>query len=80
MKNFHESVETNRNPNRPYIPEHSYRILDIGGSGSGKTNVLPNLIKHQRPDIDKKFIYMSKIPLNQSINYLLMEREKSRNW
>ena len=24
----------------PYIPHHSYRMLIIGGSGSGKTNAL----------------------------------------
>ena len=29
----------------PYIPDHPYRILINGGSGSGKTNVLRNLIK-----------------------------------
>ena len=33
-----------------YIPGHSYRILIIGDSGSGKTNVLLNLI-NKRPDI-----------------------------
>ena len=27
----------------PYIPDHTYRILIIGGSGSGKTNALFNL-------------------------------------
>ena len=31
----------------PYIPDHPYRILIIGGSGSGKTNALLNLIKEQ---------------------------------
>ena len=31
---------------RPYIPGHSYRILIIGGSGSGKINVLLNLINN----------------------------------
>ena len=30
-----------------YIPDHPYRILIIGGSGSGKTHVLLNLIKEQ---------------------------------
>ena len=40
------------NSNWPYIPDHSYRILIIGGSGSGKTNALLNLINNQ-PDIDK---------------------------
>ena len=28
----------------PYIPDHKYRILIIGVSGSGKTNTLLNLI------------------------------------
>ena len=32
------------------IPYHSYRILIIGGSGSGKTNGLLNLIKQQDND------------------------------
>ena len=27
-----------------FIPYHPYRVLIIGGSESGKTNVLPNLI------------------------------------
>ena len=34
------------NSKRPYIPHHPHRIL-IGGSGSGKANVLLNLIKEQ---------------------------------
>ena len=38
-------VEINNNPIWPYIPDHPYRILITGGSGSGKTNVLLNLIK-----------------------------------
>ena len=57
MKNYGKSVEINYNPNWPYIPDHSYRILIIGGSGSGKTNALLKLIKNQRPDID---IYVLK--------------------
>ena len=57
MKNYGKSVEINHNPNWPYIPDLSYRILIIGGSGSGKTNALLNLIKNQRPDID---IYVLK--------------------
>ena len=35
-----------------YIPDNPYRILIIGGSGSGKTNLLLNLIENQ-PHIDK---------------------------
>ena len=37
MKNCDQLVEINHNPNWPYILYHSYRILIIGGSGSGKT-------------------------------------------
>ena len=44
--------KTNYNLKRPYIPYHLYRILIIGGSGSGKANALLNLINNQ-PDIDK---------------------------
>ena len=33
--------------------DHPYRTLIIGGSRSGKTNVLLNAIKNQRPDIDR---------------------------
>ena len=40
----------------PYIPDHPYRILIIGGSGSGKTNALLNLINKQN-DIDKIYLY-----------------------
>ena len=31
----------------PYIPDHPYRMLIIGGSRSGKTNASINLIKEQ---------------------------------
>ena len=40
----------------PFIPDHPYRILIIGTSGSGKTNALLNLIKEQ-DDIDKIYLY-----------------------
>ena len=39
-----------------HIPDHPYRILIIGGSVSGKTNALLNLIKEQ-DDIDKIYLY-----------------------
>ena len=37
----------NHNPNWPYLPDHPYRISLIGGSVSGKTNTLLNLINNQ---------------------------------
>ena len=43
------------NPNWSEIPDPPYRILIIGGSGSGKTNPLCNLI-NQLPDIDKIYL------------------------
>ena len=44
------------NPKWAEIPDHPYQILIIRGSGSGKTNVLLNLINHEL-DIDKIYIY-----------------------
>ena len=38
------------------IPDHHYRILIIGGSGSGKTNALLNLI-HEQDDIGKIYLF-----------------------
>ena len=46
----------NRNEKWPHIPDDQYRILIIGGSGSGKTNTLLNLINKQG-DIDKISLY-----------------------
>ena len=48
--------ENNKKHNEkwPYIPHHLHRIIIIGGSGSGKTNALINLINEQN-DIDKRF-------------------------
>ena len=50
--------ENNKEHNKkwPYIPDHPYRILIIGGSGSRKTNALLNLIKEE-DDIDKIYLY-----------------------
>ena len=42
----------------PYILDDPHKILIIRGSGSGKTNVLLNLIKNQRPDIDKIYLHV----------------------
>ena len=43
------------NPKWPYIPDHLYRIFTIGGSRSGKSNAMLNLINHQL-DINKTYL------------------------
>ena len=50
--------ENNEEHNKkwPHIPDYPYRILIIGGSESGKTNTLLNLIIEQK-DINKTFLY-----------------------
>ena len=61
MINFDDYTNENKikhNLNWPHIPDHSYRILIVGGSGSGKINALLNLIKDQA----------EKICIRQSIN------------
>ena len=76
MINFGEYTNENKrehNPNWPYIPDHPYRILIIGGSGSGKTNALLNLIENQW-DIDKTYLY-AKDPYKAKYQYLINKRE-----
>ena len=75
MKNFDQSVEINHNRNWLYIPDHPYRILIIGGSRSGKTNVLLNLIKNQRADTDKIYLYV-KDQLKSKYQLLITGEEK----
>ena len=56
-----------------YIPDHPYRILIIGGSGSGKTNTLLNLIKGQ-DNIEKMYLYAKD--LSESKYELLIKKRK----
>ena len=44
------------NPNWSQIFDHPYRTLIFGGSESGETNSLFNLMSEQ-PDIDKMYLY-----------------------
>ena len=74
MKYYDQSVKINHNWNYPYMPDHPCRTFIIGGSGSGRTYVLLNIIKYQRPDI-KQIFYTSKIHLNKSINSDLIEEK-----
>ena len=59
MINFDDYANENKiehNSKWPQIPNHPCRMLIAGGSGSGKTNALLNLINNQ-PDIDKRYLY-----------------------
>ena len=77
MVNFDDYTNKNiieHNPKWPYTPDHPYRILIIGSSGSGKTNALLNLINNQ-PDIDKIYLY-AKDPYEKKNQYLINKREE----
>ena len=77
MINFDDYTNENKaehNLKWPYIPDHPYRILIIGGSGSRKTNALMNLIDNQ-PDIDKIYLY-AKDPYEAKYKHLINKREK----
>ena len=76
MINFDDYVDENKikhNKNWLHIPDHPCRILIIGGSGSGKTILLLNLIENQ-PDIDKIYLY-SKDPYKSKYQYLINKIE-----
>ena len=77
-KMINSDIITNENNKRhnekwPYIPDHPYRILIIGGSGSGKTNALINLINEQN-DTDKFYLYARDLS-KPKYEYLIKRRE-----
>ena len=55
--------------------ESWYKILRVEDSGSGKTNLLFNLISHQ-PDIDKIYLY-AKDPFEAKYQLLINKREST---
>ena len=69
MINFDDYTNENKieyNLKWLYLPDHPYKILMIGGFGSGKTKALFDLIDNQ-PDIDKIYQY-AKDPCEENIN------------
>ena len=61
------------NPNWPEVPGHQYRILIVGGPGSGETNALPNIINHVT-DIDKIYLH-AKNPYEANYQLLIKKRK-----
>ena len=78
MINFDDFSNENKTEHKlkwPYIPDHPYKIVIIGGSGSGKRNALLNLINTQ-PDIDKTYLY-AKDPYEAKYQFLTNKREST---
>ena len=78
MINFDDVTKENikkHNPNWPEISDHLYMILIVGGSGSGKTNALLNLINRE-PDIKKNYLY-AKDPCEAKYQFLTNKSEST---
>ena len=78
MINFDDYANENKTQHSkkwPCIPDHPYRILTVGGSGSGKANAILNLINNQ-PDIDKIYLY-AKDPYEAKYQLLINKRKST---
>ena len=71
--NYTNENKTGHNSKWPYIPDPPYRILIIGGFGSGKINALSNLSNNQA-DIDKIYLY-AKDPFEAKYQFFISKRE-----
>ena len=77
MINLDEYTNDNKTEHHPkwlHTPDHPYRLLIVGGSASGKTNALLNLVNNQ-PDIDKIYLYAKDL-YEAKYQYLINKHEK----
>ena len=56
LDNITNKNNKKHNEKWPHIPDHPFRTVILGSSGSGKINTLLNLINEQN-DIDKIYLY-----------------------
>ena len=70
-----DSITNENNKKQWKIPDHPYRIIIIGGSGSGKTNALINLI-NEKNDIDKIYLYAGDLS-EPKYEYFIKKRENA---
>ena len=73
LDNYVNENKTKHNENWPYITDHPYGLSIIGGSRSGKTNLLLNLIENQ-PDINKMYL-PAKDPYESKYQCLINKKE-----
>ena len=76
MINFDDVTKGNmkeHNSNWLENPDHSYRILVIGGSRSGKTSSFCNIISHQS-EIEKNYFY-AEDPYKAKYQLLIIKQE-----
>ena len=75
LDNIVNNSNEEHNEKWPHIPDHPYRILIIGGSGSGKTNTLLYLINEQK-DIEKIHLYAKDLS-EPKYEYFIKNRENA---
>ena len=78
MINFDDYANENKTEHNlkwPYIPDHPYKILIIGGSWSRKTNALLSFVNNQ-PDIYKIYLY-AKDTYESEYQFLIDKREST---